>query len=372
MSAVRVLQVLGCLDRGGAENMIMSIYRNIDREKIQFDFILHLSRPGDFDEEAKSLGAQIFYAPQYNGKNHFEYKKWWNDFFKAHPEYKLLHSHIRSTASICTEIAHKYGVKTIVHSHNTMNSGSGIGSFVKNLLQSNITRYADECLACSDAAGKWLFKDHSYTLIHNSIDARKFTFNEEYRRKIREKHNLGDSFVIGHVGRFHKQKNQPFLMEIFAEILKIRSDSRLVLAGGKIGSEGIEKQELIDYAEKLNIADKVIFAGNVPNINEYLSAFDVLVFPSIHEGLPVTLIEAQAAGLYCFVSDAVSKESKITENMEFVSLEKTASQWAEKVLAVDYKQRKDCYEDVYNAGYDIEAGVEKFEEVYYSLLGIKE
>lgn len=368
MSAIRVLQVLGCLDRGGAENMIMSVYRNIDRGKIQFDFILHLNRKSDFDDEAKSLGAKIFYAPQYNGKNHFEYKKWWNDFFKAHPEYKLLHSHIRSTASIYTAIAHKYGVKTIVHSHSTMTAGNGISAMVKNLMQANITKNADECLACSKLAGDWLFKNHKYKLYPNSIDAKKFVYDKEKNEKIRKQYNIGNSFVIGHVGRYHKIKNQTFLMEIFAEILKEKPDSYLIFVGEKIGSEGMGKSELVDYAKNLGIFDRCIFAGNVPNVDEYLSAFDVFVFPSLYEGLPVTLIEAQASGVHCFVSDTVSHESKITDNITFVSLEKGASQWAKEILSFDYSNRKNCYKDIYDAGYDIEAGVKNITEIYMSLL----
>lgn len=368
MSAIRVLQVLGCLDRGGAENMIMSVYRNIDREKIQFDFILHLNRKSDFDDEALSLGAKIFYAPQYNGKNHFEYKKWWNEFFKSHPEYKLLHSHIRSTASIYTEIAHKYGVKTIVHSHSTMTAGKGLSAAVKNLMQKNITKHADRCLACSRVAGDWLFKNHEYTIYPNSIDAKKFVYNEENRQKIREQYKLGDSFVIGHVGRYHKIKNQTFLMDIFAEVLKSKPDSYLIFVGEKIGSEGMEKSELVSYAESRGVKDRVIFAGNVPNVHEYMSAFDIFVFPSLYEGLPVTLIEAQAAGLHCFVSDTVSHESRISDNIEFVSLENSAAQWADKITSFDFSDRRNCYDDIYNAGYDIEAGVDNLSEIYLSLL----
>lgn len=368
MSAIRVLQVLGCLDRGGAENMIMSVYRNIDRDKIQFDFILHLNRKSDFDDEVKSLGAQIFYAPQYNGKNHFEYKKWWNEFFRTHPEYKLLHSHIRSTASIYTEIAHKYGVKTIVHSHSTMTAGSGLGAMVKNIMQKNITKHADKCLACSKDAGDWLFKNHEYTVYPNSIDAKKFVYDEKKRSRIRDEYNLGDSFVIGHVGRYHKIKNQTFLMDIFAEILKEKPDSYLVFAGEKIGSEGMEKSELVAYAESRGVADRVIFAGNVPNVDEFMSAFDVFVFPSLYEGLGIVLIEAQAAGLHCFASDTVSPESRISDNVEFISLQKSDSEWARKILGCDFKNRINGYQNVYDAGYDIEAGVNNLTEIYLSLL----
>lgn len=368
MSATRVLQVMGCLDRGGAENMVMSMLRNIDRDKIQFDFVLHLSRKGDFDDEAKSLGAKLYYAPRYNGKNHFEYKKWWNDFFKAHPEYKLLHSHIRSTASIYTAIAKKYGVKTIVHSHSTMTAGSGLEAFVKNLMQRDVTKNADLCLACSAEAGNWLFKNHEYTLFPNAIEAERFAFNSESRQKIRDKYNLGDSFVIGHAGRYHKIKNQTFLMDIFAEILKKKPDSYLVLVGEKIGSEGMEKSELIDYAEKKSITDRVVFTGNVPNVNEHMSAFDVFVFPSLYEGMPLTLVEAQAADLHCFVSDTVSHDCELTDNVEFVSLKSSAEEWADKILSCDYPQRKSRYDEIYNAGYDVRAGVEKLTDIYFSLL----
>lgn len=368
MSAIRVLQVLGCLDRGGAENMIMSIYRNIDKEKIQFDFVLHLKKHSDFDDEVRSLGGRIYYAPRYNGRNHFEYKKWWARFFYTHPEYKLVHSHIRSTASIITEVAKKYDVKTVVHSHSTMTAGSGLSTIVKNIMQSNITRYADECLACSDAAGKWLFKKHSYKVLPNAIDAKLFVYNEENRKKIREKHNLSESFVVGHVGRFHKIKNQTFLMEIFKEILKTKPDAKLLLVGEKIGSEGMDKSELLSYAKNLGIESKVIFVGNVPNVNEYLSAFDIFVFPSLYEGLPVTLIEAQASGLHCFISDSVSQDSKITDDAEFISLQESPAKWAERIVSFDYSQRRNCYSQIYDAGYDIEAGTKKLEEIYYSLL----
>ncbi|MCQ2479417.1 MAG: glycosyltransferase family 1 protein [Clostridia bacterium] len=368
MSTTRVLQVLGCLDRGGAENMIMSIYRNIDREKYQFDFVVHLKKHADFDEEVKALGGRIYYAPRYDGRNHFEYKNWWTYFFKAHPEYKLLHSHIRSTATLITEIAKKYGVKTIVHSHSTMTAGSGLSAFVKDIMQKNITRNADKCLACSDAAGEWLFKKHSFTVLPNAIDAKLFVFNEENRKKIREKYNLADSFVVGHVGRFHKIKNQTFLMEIFKEILKTKPDAKLLLVGEKIGSEGMDKQELVAFAENLGIIDNVIFAGNVSNVNEYLSAFDTFVFPSLYEGLGVCMIEAQASGLHCFISDSVSTESKITDNVEFISLKKSPDEWAERVTSFDYPERRNYYQDIYDAGYDIEAGVKRLEEIYYSLL----
>lgn len=364
---VRILQVFGCLDRGGAENMIMSVYRNIDRSKMQFDFVVHLDREGDFDSEVISMGGKIFHAPKYNGANHFEYKKWWDSFFKSHPEYKILHSHVRSTASIYTKIAKKYGIKTIVHSHNAQ-SGKGLSARAKDFFQKNITDYADVCLACSDLAGKWLFKGHEYKLLPNTIDVKKFSYNNQKRDELRKSLGCENSFLVGHVGRFHAQKNHKFLMDIFSEVLKLNPDSRLVMVGDNIGSNGIPKEELESYAKEKGIYDYCIFAGNVSNVSDYLSAFDVFAFPSIHEGLPVTLIEAQAACLPCIVSSNVSKECAVTDLVEFESLDKPAEMWAQEIIGKDGFQRHDMSRQMYDAGYDVKAGAKMLTDIYYGLL----
>lgn len=365
---IQVLQVFGCLDRGGAENMIMSVYRNIDREKFQFDFVVHLNREGDFDKEVKALGGKIYHAPKYNGKNHFEYKKWWKVFLKNHPEYKILHSHVRSTAAIYTKIAKQCGLKTIVHSHNTL-SGKGISAKVKDLLQKNITKNADLCLACSDLAGEWLFKNHKYELYANTIDAKKFLFNPEVRSRCRQWLGVDEgTMVVGHVGRYHVQKNHKFLIDIYAKILEKNKNSALVMVGEKIGSEGIERSELSSYAKEKGVFNNCIFAGNVSNVNECLQAFDVFVFPSLHEGLPVTLIEAQAAGLPCVISNRVSNEAAITNLVEFLPLENEAELWASAAIKKSESKRKNMYEEIYNAGYDILAGVDKLARLYLNLL----
>lgn len=364
---VRILQVFGCLDRGGAENMIMSVYRNIDRSEMQFDFVVHLDREGDFDSEVKAMGGRIFCAPKYSGLNHFEYKKWWDSFFKNHPEYKILHSHVRSTASIYTKLAKKYGIKTIVHSHNAQ-SGKGLSAKAKDFLQNNITDYADVCLACSALAGDWLFKGHEYTLMPNTIDVKKFSYNTQKREELRKSLGCENSFLIGHVGRFHAQKNHRFLMDIFSEVLKIKPDAKLLMVGDNIGSSGIPKSELEAYAKEKGIYDSCIFAGNVSNVSDYLSAFDVFVFPSIHEGLPVTLIEAQAACLPCIVSSNVSKECAVTDLVEFESIDKPASVWAQEIIKKDGFRRYDMSRQMYDAGYDVKAGAKMLTDIYSDLL----
>ena len=367
---VRILQVFGCLDRGGAENMIMSVYRNIDRSEMQFDFVVHLDREGDFDSEVKAMGGRIFCAPKYSGLNHFEYKKWWDSFFKNHPEYKILHSHVRSTASIYTKIAKKYGVKTIVHSHSTVVSGKGLSASVKSFLQRNITDNADVCLACSLQAGKWLFKNRDFIIYPNTIDSEKFIFDRQKREKLRLQLGIDENtLTVGHVGRYHPLKNHRFLMDIFSEVLKIKTDSKLLMVGDNIGSGGIPKSELEAYAKEKGIYDNCIFAGNVSNVSDYLSAFDVFVFPSIHEGLPVTLIEAQAACLPCIVSSNVSKECAVTDLVGFESIDKPASVWAQEIIKKDGFRRYDMSRQMYDAGCDVKAGAKMLTDIYYSLLG---
>lgn len=318
---IRILHVFGRLNRGGAEMMIMTLYRNIDRTKVQFDFIVHANEKCAFEDEVRFLGGNIYKVPRYNGKNHFQYKKAWNEFFQNHPEYKIIHGHIRSTASIYLKIAKKLGLITIAHSHNT-SSGGGFSAVVKNILQYPIRSIADYLFACSRAAGEWLYgkracKGDNFFILNNAIDTEKFIFNEETRLKKRKELQIEDKFVIGHVGRFHPQKNHYFLIDIFKEIYNINKNSVLLLIG-----DGDLKKSIQEKVEDLGLSNNVVFTGVRPNVPELLQAMDVFLFPSLYEGLPVALIEAQAAGLPCIVSDKITTDTKITDLISFVPLTK--------------------------------------------------
>jgi len=350
---IRVLQVFAQMNRGGAETMIMNIYRNIDRSKIQFDFIVHTNEECAFDNEIAKLGGRIYQVPRYIGRNHLAYTRAWNTFFKNNREYKIIHGHVRSTASIYLKIARKYGLKTIVHSHSTT-SGDNLTALAKNVLQFPLRYIADYFFACSEYAGEWLFgksvkSRDNYYILKNAINTKEFLFNNEIRLKKRQDLNLEDKFVIGHIGRFHKLKNHKFLIDVFREVTSHIKNAVLLLIG-----DGELKEYILDKVIKMELSDKVIFAGVREDVPELLQAMDAFLFPSLHEGLPVTLIEAQAAGLPCIVSDEITKEVAITNLVKFLSLKTSISEWAKCIIEYSHGfHRNDMFQEISNAGYDV-------------------
>ncbi|KIO68278.1 hypothetical protein B4064_1768 [Caldibacillus thermoamylovorans] len=367
---IRVLQVFARMDRGGAETMIMNLYRKIDRSKVQFDFIVHTNDKCAYDDEIRMLGGRIFRIPKYTGSNHMTYMKSWMNFIKSHPEYRIIHGHVRSTASIYLRIAKKFGLITIAHSHNT-SSGKGISAIVKNVLQYPIKYIADYMFSCSIEAGKWLFgknvtkKDNFYILC-NAIDLKKFSYNKTIRDKLRKDLKIQDKFVLGHVGRFHAQKNHSFIIDIFKEVYDRNQNSVLLLVG-----DGELRTSIENKIKKFKLEDNVIFTGVRTDIPELLQAMDVFLFPSLYEGLPVTLVEAQASGLVCIVSDNITNEINLTELVVPTSLNSSSEYWANIVLKYnnDYK-RKNTYEKIKNNGYDINQTVKWLESFYLKTAGM--
>lgn len=364
---IRILHVLGCLNRGGAETMVLNIYRAIDRSKVQFDFIIHTYDKCDYNDEIRELGGKIYSVPRYTGKNHFEYKKAWNEFFIKHPEYRIVHGHMRSTAAIYLNIAKKYDIVTIAHSHSTASRGNAVEAAIKNFMQLLIRRTADYLFACSVEAGKWLFgkkaiKKNNFMVIKNAIDADKYVFNEKKRNEIRKKLNIKNEFVIGHVGSFSQPKNHKFIVEIFNEINKQNKNVILLLIGDGKLKKIIENQILM-----FGINDNVILTGVVTNVYDYLQAMDAFLFPSLYEGVPFALIEAQAAGLKIIASDKITYGNKVTNLVDFVSLHESKSYWAYKVLqcAANY-ERKNMYFEILKAGFDVKENAKFLEEFYLS------
>lgn len=373
MSApIRVLHVLSSLNHGGAQSNIMNIYRNIDRTKIQFDFILHTKQNSSYTEEVRSLGGRIFSIEKYNGYNHFSYLESWRKFFRNNREYKIIHSHVRSTASLFLKIAKEHGLITIIHSHNTSN-GKGIKALIKGILQFDLRSKTDYLFACSNLAGQWLFgknviKKSNYFVWKNAIETEKYLWNEKIRNEVRK--SLGipqNTKVFGHVGRFHQQKNHSFLIEVFKEIKNIEPNSKLLIVG-----DGELRCQIERKINMYNLSDSVLLTGIRNDIQEILQVMDVFIFPSIHEGLPVTLIEAQAAGLPCIVSDTITTEVAITDLVDFVSLQSTPNDWAEKALQACKKIRKGMYRDILDAGYDIKNVASEYEEFYFNIMQTKQ
>lgn len=330
--AVRILQVLGCLDRGGAETMVMNLYRSMDASKLQFDFVVHTKSKGAYDSEVKKLGGRIYHAPRYCVLNHVQYVMWWKKFLRNHSEYKVMHAHIRSTAAIFLSIAKHMERITIAHSHSTSN-GAGFQGMVKDIWQWPIRYVADYLFSCSDEAGKWLFgkravQGSNYRIIPNGIDCRQFAYSEIERGKVREELGIeGNCFVIGHIGRFHEAKNHKFLLQVFKKILGKTSNARLLLVG-----DGKLRKEMEQRCKSLGISEQTIFAGLQPHPERFYQAMDIFLFPSLWEGLPMSVIEAQVAGLPCIISDKITGNAQLTDLVMYESIDKMPIVWAERCM----------------------------------------
>lgn len=341
---IRVLHIVSGMFLGGAQVMIMNIYRVIDREKIQFDFIVdHPDQQTYFEAEIKELGGRIYRMPRFKGYNIAEICNTWKIFFEEHPEYKILHSHVRSYASIYLPIAKKYGLKTIVHSHSISN-GKGFTAIIKKIFQYPIRYQADYFLGCSREAGEWLFGKRiagsgRYHVLLNGIDVEKFKYNAKAKQKLCKELKIGDKFVFGHVGRFHESKNHMFLLELY-KILKIDfPKSKLVLVG-----DGGLRESIENRIRELDLEADVILTGNRGDVENFYSLFDCLLFPSKWEGFPVTIIEAQAAGLPCFISDTVTKTIKVSEQVTYLSIANGVSIWRNAISNTKFNKREELYQ----------------------------
>ena len=360
---IRVLQVIRHMNIGGAETFIMNVYRNIDREKVQFDFLVN--GEGVFDEEIKKLGGKIYVMKYITEIGQIKYKENLKNFFNKH-NYNIIHSHIDQVSGIILEAANECNIKCrIAHSHNTKNANNFIGKIYKAYLQSKINKNATQYFACGKEAAKWLYKKNAKDaiIIPNGIDLDKFRYNEEIRNKMREKLNIKkETFVIGHVGRFSKQKNHKFLIEIFNEYLKIDSNSRLILVG-----DGPLRQQIEKQINEYKIQDKVILLGNITNVQEIYQAFDFLLFPSLFEGMSVVTIEAQAEGLPILCSDTIDKKTNITNSIEFMSLKEEPKKWAEKIKEMKKKRNLTNIKILEKTDYNIKVLAKKMENRYIKL-----
>ncbi len=360
---IRILHVLGGLNLGGAESRIMDLYRHIDRKEIQFDFLVHSSAEEYFDKEIRDLGGNVYRIPRFKVYNWFAYKKAVKRFFSEHQEFRAVHGHMTSTASIYLPIAKKAGVPIAIAHARSAGVPGGIKGILTKIIRFPLKYRADYCLACSGAAcesvyGKKWVRQGRAEVIPNAIDASQYDYDASQREAVRKKLDLEDKLVIGHVGSFRTPKNHAFLLQVFSEIYKKRKDAVLLLLG-----EG----ELIDtikqQAAVLGLSEAVYFLGN-QKAAPYYQAFDFLVFPSLYEGLPGTVVEAQTAGLRCLVSDTVTGEVKITDLAEFYSLDKTAKEWADYVLGHCRYERAGRLAEVKEAGFDIESQIEKYKKIY--------
>jgi glycosyltransferase involved in cell wall biosynthesis len=357
---LKILHVVSIMNTGGIETWLMNVLRNIDRTKIQFDFVVHTSQKGYYDDEIEKLGGKLIRVPKFKIINFFSYKKVWKEILE-NSYYKILHTHIRSTASIYLKIAKYYGIATISHSHNVSN-GKFPTSAIKDIFQRYIAIYSDIRLACSNSAGLWLFRKRPFKIMKNAININLYKLNNGVRNEYREKYNFENNIVIGHIGRFSYQKNHNFLLDIFATLYKQNNLFRLVLVG-----DGELKKDIEKKVKEKKISNSVIFTGIRSDIPELLQMFDIFVFPSHYEGLGIVLLEAQASGLQCFISDTMPDEVKITCLINTISLNESAEFWANVINQnINYK-RYDTSQCIKDSGYDIKLVVNELEDLYESL-----
>lgn len=356
---VRVLQVVTDMNMGGIESFLMNLYRSVDREQVQFDFLMHRAEPSYFDEEILAMGGRIYRLPAIRPVSFPRYRKALSAFFREHREYRVIHAHNNAYSMFVLREAEKNGVPVrIAHSHCAFPNLGLVKRLTYDYCRSRINRFTTRRFACSSAAGEWLYSGAGFEIFPNAIHGRKYRFDPNQRESLRQELQLGNAFTLMHVGRFDAVKNQAFLLEVFAEVLKQEPETKLVLVG-----DGSLRPELQCRAEETLPAGSVIFTGIRSDVARLLQAADVFVFPSLYEGLPVTVIEAQAAGLPCIKSSAVTDEVCVTELVSSLPID-DASAWAQTILEKRSIPRQDTYAAIRESGFDMEAAAQKLQQFY--------
>lgn len=359
---VRVLHVVTTMNRGGLETMLMNYYRHIDRQEVQFDFLEHRDTKSDYDQEILSLGGKIYRLPKLNPFS-ISYHRKLNTFFHEHQEYRIVHVHQDCLSSIALKAAYQNHVPVrIAHSHNA-SQDKNLKYIFKRYYMKKIPKYATHLFACSKEAGDWMFLGKHYQIVRNAIDTKKFLFDERQRVYVRKKLGIPDfELVVGHVGRFNFSKNHDFLIDTFYEIQKINKNSVLLLVG-----VGDLEQSIKEKVDKKGLSQKVMFLGKRSDVNDLMQAMDIFIFPSNYEGLPVTLVEAQAAGLPIIKSDHVSNQCKITPYIYTLSLNSSPHDWANKAIQiVNHSSRSNTLKYLIESHYDIYSNAVWLKDFYLS------
>lgn len=367
---IRILQIVGRMDRGGIETMVMNLYRHIDRSKVQFDFLAHYGREAAYNDEIRALGGRIYEMPALKDEKHvyywrfFSYIKALNHFFQEHPEYQIIHGHMTNTASIYMPIARKYGVSCLIsHSHNTK-AKPGLPGLATTLLQKSVCRYATDFFACSKAAAHWFYPESLISsgrvhVVPNAVDALRFRYNPEKRLQLRRQLNLEDKLTVICVARFRPEKNQAFLIDVLREMLKFRNDTVFVFAGDGPCEDTVKRK-----VRELHLEEHTRFLGMRADIPDLLSAADAFVLPSLWEGLPVTVIEAQANGLHCTVTEGLTEEMNALGMVNYISLKHPPAKWARALLDAAARTHCDTYGAMRASGYDINTTAPWLQEFY--------
>lgn len=358
VAPIRVAHVIGKMIGGGVEQVVMNYYRHIDRERVQFDFLVDADSTLVPVGEIESLGGRVFMVPPY--QHLVFYERELERLFREE-QWPIVHSHINALSVFPLRAAKRAGVPVrIAHSHSTSGKGEPLRGIMKSVLRNFSNVYPTHRFACGDLAGKWLFgNDAEFEIVRNAIDLDRFAFDRTVRSRVREElHIPNGTFVIGNVGRFMSQKNHTFLIEAFRVFHGKHPDSLLLLIG-----EG-ELRPIIEItARDAGIGNSVRFLGQRSDVADLYQAFDVFALPSLYEGLCVVGVEAQRSGLPCVFSDAITKEISLTEKVRFLPID-DPREWANALMPSGASREVDTrsFEE-----YDIVTAAKKLEGRYINL-----
>jgi len=355
---LRILQIIGSMDVGGTEATIMNIYRKVDKAKVQFDFFVSVSKDCYYDEEIKKMGGNIYHTLT-KSTHPLKFSRDLYLLIKRN-KYSVVHVHAyNSMAAIPITVAKLAGgKKRIVHSHNSSSGNIGLHKVTRPLL--NIM--ATHRFSCSDLASDWMYgnkKDQSVK-INVPVDCTEYYYSQEVRNAKRREWGCENCTVYGHVGRMAAQKNHQYLIDIFNELSKADDTAKLVLVG-----KGELRSSIEAKVANLNLSDKVIFLGTVDHVSQVLNGLDAFIFPSLFEGLPGILLEAQANGLPCYISNVISKQIQITDLIHMISIERSPKEWAEVILqSRDRLINREAYNKLIYNLYDSQAVAQKLMDEY--------
>lgn len=374
---IRILHVLGNTQLGGAESRIMDLYRHIDKNKFQFDFLVHTEAEGHFDKEIVKLGGRIFRVPRFRLYNYFSYRSAMKEFFRVHKDFKAVQGHMTSTAAIYLPIAKQAGIPITIAHARSAGVDKGAKGKLTRWMRRNLSKKADYLFTCSKLAGISVFGEQAVRegktiFVPNAIDCQLFAYDEGKRREKRKELGIEDKYVIGHVGRFHYAKNHEYLLQIFAKLCKkekLNEDLNGNLAKKKsfvllLLGEGSGMADAKALAKELGIEDKVYFLGNHSNIYDYYQAMDYFVYPSRFEGLPGTMVEAQTSGLRCVMSDTICEEVIATDLVHTMDIQAKAALWAEYIQNTADYERKSYVEEMQKAGFDVKEQADRMMRFY--------
>lgn len=367
---VRVLNIIGKRPTGGIGAVVYNYQSHFTDKNLKIDYMIFAEeKDGEFDKKVRALGSEVVVMPELRYSRILLLYKKINSFFKNNAyKYDIIHLHSANIGFLCYPLAQKHGIKNLIaHSHATKYSDKKINAIRNAILCLPLKALANVYFACSNSAAEFLYgkkfvESGQVTILNNAIDFDKFRYDENVRKEIRKSLKLDDKIVIGNVGRFNEQKNHEFIVDIFKKV-KLKEPKAVLLLVG----DGPLKNSIEEKVKILDLEDSVKFLGQRSDVNKLLQGMDIFLLPSLYEGLPVIGVEAQAAGLPCFMSDSITKEVNIN-NVQYLSLDRDSSFWAEYILDYFNKYNREANLDmIKESNFDIKRESIKLQEIYIDI-----